>query len=107
MEAAGDLKSPVRTGVPVRLRSPAPFKEGKMVDFGIFVIAVAVVAIGGYFIGHNACNEKWKGGLEDKVNELLHVEMQKISDLYQEAYRNVLQDLLSMKEELEKENGQK
>ena len=78
-----------------------------MVDFGIFVIAVAVVAIGGYFIGHNACNEKWKGGLEDKVNELLHVEMQKISDLYQEAYRNVLQDLLSMKEELEKENGQK
>ena len=103
MEAAGDLKSPVRTGVPVRIRSPAPVKENKMVDFGIFVIAVIVVAVGGYFIGHNACNEKWRGGLEDKVNELLHVEMQKISDLYQEAYKNVLKDLLFIKEELENE----
>lgn len=74
-----------------------------MVDFGIFVIAVAVVAIGGYFIGHNACNEKWKGGLEDRVNELLRVEMQKVSDLYQETYKNVLKDLLFIKQELEEE----
>ena len=103
MEAAGDLKSPVRTGVPVRIRSPAPSKEGKMVDFGIFVIAVAVVAIGGYFIGHNACNEKWKGGLEDRVNDLVMEKIQTVSDMYQETYRNVLKDLLFIKEELEKE----
>ena len=74
-----------------------------MIDFGVFVIAVAITAIGSYVIGHHACNEKWKGGLEDKVNELLQVEMQKVSDLYQETYKNVLKDLLSIKKELEEE----
>ena len=74
-----------------------------MVDFGVFAIAVAITAIGSYAIGHHACNEKWKGGLEDRVNDLVMEKIQTVSDMYQETYRNVFQDLLSIKKELEEE----
>ena len=96
MEQAPDLKSvgAITSSLGVRVPSPAPYKKGVFMDFGIFVIAIIIVAIAGYLLGYRACDENWRKETSERVNKMVEEKIKDVGALYEETYRNVLRHML-------------
>ena len=74
-----------------------------MIELWIAILAIVVVAIASYIIGWHTCNNQWKDGVADRVNELMTAKINEISGLYDEAYKNVLKNLVGILTEIEEE----
>lgn len=75
-----------------------------MIELWIAILAIVVVAIVSYIIGWHTCNNQWKDGVADRVNELMAIKINEVSGLYDEAYRNVLKNFVRILTEMEEED---